>query len=350
MTQLTCEHISGQHFRQLFDLELTDDSLENFIIRAGQLSVGDLHRRQDADCTYIDWRQNGIYYTAGLRDSVLLFLNLNFESNQVSAAQVISCLGSPEWYQAWSDTYPYLDTSTTQVALFFPSHRCIAYGTRHDSHALSEPPILDDTLPVSHLSIFGPDWLSDTRALKMARSWPGHWQGLSIKLTEHREARPSTWVPPARPFNAIPIEGALAQIAAAFADAPRPPDEQLLHADSCDDSDILRLYGLSRWQDLPDAVAEAEYSALAFLSPAGFRHFLPAYMSWVLRHRDSGAAVIGATIFALTPVLEGSLRGYMLSKYSLLDAKQRAAVVCFLETMVGFEDVEPSLAYWHGRD
>lgn len=139
----------------------------------------------------------------------------------------------------------------------------------------------------------------------------------------------------------------LRQIEEAFAEAPRPPDAELLHESCRDDGDIAALYGIRQWREVPDDVVEREYAALAFLSPAGFRHFLPAYLSWALRHPDGGAAVVGSTIFALAP-MDGDprLREFMLSKLALFDDSQRAAVVAFLEAMAAFEDVTPALTHW----
>ena len=37
-------------------------------------------------------------------------------------------------------------------------------------------------------------------------------------------------------------------------------------------------------------------TALAFLSPAGFRHFAAAYLSWVARNPDSGEAVVDSRV------------------------------------------------------
>lgn len=90
-----------------------------------------------------------------------------------------------------------------------------------------------------------------------------------------------------------------------------------------------------RYQDLPDAVVESEYADLSFIGQAGFRYFLPAYMSGVLSHRDSGTDVVQAMIFALTTV-EGALRTFMLSKNALFKRAQRAAVASFLEAMIRF--------------
>lgn len=74
----------------------------------------------------------------------------------------------------------------------------------------------------------------------------------------------------------------LSQIQQAFAEAPRPSDDHLLHPDCRDDNDIKSLYGVNHWRDLPDEAVEYEYAALFFLGSAGFHHFLPAYMSFAL--------------------------------------------------------------------
>jgi len=103
----------------------------------------------------------------------------------------------------------------------------------------------------------------------------------------------------------------LGQIERAFADPPRPADNQLLH-------------------------------------PAGFRHYLPAYMSFALRHRDSGAAVVGSTVYALTPS-HGDLREFSLSKFALFDDAQRSAALAFLEAMASHEDVDEALEYWRSE-
>jgi hypothetical protein len=46
-----------------------------------------------------------------------------------------------------------------------------------------------------------------------------------------------------------------------------------------DDNDIARLYPVAHWRELPDELVESEYAAPSFLSPEGFRHFIPAYMA-----------------------------------------------------------------------
>src|SRR5919109_4043853 len=94
----------------------------------------------------------------------------------------------------------------------------------------------------------------------------------------------------------------LAQIEVAFGDAPRPSNEGLLHERCADDNDIVHLYPISHWREMPDELVESEYAALSFLSPEGFRHFIPAYMRFTLRHLESGAAAVDSTIWSLAPV------------------------------------------------
>lgn len=141
----------------------------------------------------------------------------------------------------------------------------------------------------------------------------------------------------------------IAQVEAAFADVPRPPDDALLHPDCRDDMDLQRLYEIDHWRVMPDDVVVSEYAALAFLSPAGFRHFVPAYLVWVLRHPDAPDAVVDSTVWAFCPDLYGDLAPFVRSKWSELDARQRDAVAAFLRAMSGHhEDASRALAGWIG--
>ena len=150
---------------------------------------------------------------------------------------------------------------------------------------------------------------------------------------------------------------ALAQIETAFADAPRPANEQLLHERCMDDNDIVGLYPIEHWRDMPDERVESEYAALAFLSPDGFRHFIPAYMGFALRRLDSGAAAVDSTIWSLAPVFydDPGLKDFAVSKLSTLTDDQRAAVTDFLEAVceLGDEYVAEhagnALGWWRQR-
>ena len=131
----------------------------------------------------------------------------------------------------------------------------------------------------------------------------------------------------------------------------------MLHSQCRDDNDIVGLYSIEHWRDVPDAVVEREYAALSFLSPAGFRHFIPAYMRFVLGHLGGGAAAINSTIWSLSPdfYADDSLREFTVSKFAELDDAQRGAVVAFLEAVSKQGDeheraeAEKALEYWRRR-
>ncbi len=153
------------------------------------------------------------------------------------------------------------------------------------------------------------------------------------------------------------LERTLATIDAAFADTPRPADEELLHERCFDHSDVRALYPVAHWHELPDEVVETEYAALSFLSPAGFRHYIPAYMGFALRRLGSGAAAVDSTIWSLAPDFydDPDLRDFVNSKLAALDADQAAAVVAFLMAVVelGDEseraDATKALRHWRER-
>ena len=124
------------------------------------------------------------------------------------------------------------------------------------------------------------------------------------------------------------------QVQRAFANVERPSNDELLHPESADDMDLEPLYEIERWEDMTDADIENTYSALAFLSPEGFRYFIPAYLIYCLKDPESPAAVVDSTIWSFMPEMyEESLRKYVASKYSLFDRAQREAVGWFLEAM-----------------
>jgi hypothetical protein len=153
------------------------------------------------------------------------------------------------------------------------------------------------------------------------------------------------------------VEDALAQIDAAFAAAPRPSDDALLHEDCFDDNDIAALYAFAHWRDVPDEVVVREYAALSFLSPAGYRQFIPAYMRFSLRHLDGGDAAVDSTIWSLglDDYSDERMRAFTRSKWGELDAAQRAAVLAFLRAVGSLgcgreQDVARALPFWDGSD
>jgi hypothetical protein len=140
---------------------------------------------------------------------------------------------------------------------------------------------------------------------------------------------------------------ALARIERVFTDVPRPRNDELLHPACADDGDIRELSRYARWQDVPDAVVEREYAALSFLSAEGFRHFLPAYLRFVLRNDDLGQAAIGSTLAALDPGRFGSeLEAFQRSKYVAFTEDERRAIGGFLDVVADHEEIGDAVDAW----
>lgn len=140
----------------------------------------------------------------------------------------------------------------------------------------------------------------------------------------------------------------IAEIEAAFTDAPPPrgrgastPGVPGRHGPRT----AARVRPLAR---CPGDVVVSECAALAFLSPPGFRHFIPAYMVWVLRHPEAPDAVVDSVIWALHDNLYGDpLDAFARSKWSLIDSAQRRAVGAFLQAMIPYHpDATGALAEW----
>jgi len=143
---------------------------------------------------------------------------------------------------------------------------------------------------------------------------------------------------------------ALGTVERAFRDVPRPPNAELRHPDCFDDSDLAPLYAFASWRDMTDADIIGSYAAPSFLSAAGFRFFLPAYLSYALRNPNSAEACVSTTIWHLDPALyDEKIAAFTRSKFELLDAAQRAAVIAFLIAMRESEyadDAEHALGSW----
>jgi hypothetical protein len=145
---------------------------------------------------------------------------------------------------------------------------------------------------------------------------------------------------------------AIEMVEEAFAAVPRPSNAQLLHPQCRDDGDIASLYAYEDWREVPDSVIEREYAALSFLSAAGYRCFIPAYLRFGLRHADSGAAAVDSMIWSLLPEMyEGDLVSFTRSKYELLTPTERHAIELTLEALAPLEglDAARALASWRGE-
>jgi hypothetical protein len=85
----------------------------------------------------------------------------------------------------------------------------------------------------------------------------------------------------------------------------------------------------SRWQDVPEEDIEEQYTIFSFLDDKGFRYYLPAYMTWMLRNFDhTHSASLDSTVYALEP------SSYFPQRSTLFNFSQVTAIVHFLEYLM----------------
>jgi hypothetical protein len=134
-------------------------------------------------------------------------------------------------------------------------------------------------------------------------------------------------------------EQLLAELRAAFGQVERRPDAELF-AERADYLWSEGLHGGSGpwWEISADTIAH-EPHALGELTIAGFRFFLPAYLSWVIQDIRSGYFTSDTTIYALdaTNYSEPAL-SERRARFASLNSAQHAVVVKFLGWAAAHDD------------
>jgi hypothetical protein len=122
----------------------------------------------------------------------------------------------------------------------------------------------------------------------------------------------------------IDPEAVVAQVAAAFPSEPVPPQEQLLNGHCCECVEVSNAFGYKPWRSISlDDLRAGGESAL--LTPAAWRYYLPAVISWCVRAPESVDVIQDNLVYQLEPP-EAS--------------KQNALHEWFAERVWGFTDVQ----------
>lgn len=89
------------------------------------------------------------------------------------------------------------------------------------------------------------------------------------------------------------------------------------------------------WWDVPAVDIERHDWILSFLDPIGFHYYLPAYMTWTLKHYEhSDSNSVNSTIYALDYLNNGDgLRGFAMERYTRMNQEQSRAICAFLRFM-----------------
>lgn len=148
----------------------------------------------------------------------------------------------------------------------------------------------------------------------------------------------------------VDLQDSIAQINTAFSNTPRPADHEIGHDLARDDVDVVGLFPFAHWSEIDHGTLEQEWAAIYSMSPAGFRHFIPAYMTFSLFYAGQGSAAEESTITALTPG-QGWIYEYRRSQHAALTDAEAEAVVEFLETISPRTEVptQDALRSWKER-
>jgi hypothetical protein len=156
-----------------------------------------------------------------------------------------------------------------------------------------------------------------------------------------------------------------AEIRAAFADTPYPGDDQLASGGGDESSEIgVEFRGL-RWQSVHPELLAHQYTATSFLSAAGLRYFLPAFLLSDVHYSLSGDPLYESNAdptFTLTHGLTGQVetqftetdwRAYAERQFATFTRAERLAIIHYLEYQLGVvgsyshRKIEAALAsYW----
>jgi len=120
----------------------------------------------------------------------------------------------------------------------------------------------------------------------------------------------------------------------AFDGVPPPDDQhrtlyQAEAADNYDDCDRSRDY-LGRWQDFPEEQLLANQWAIPHLDRQGILYYLPAIMTFALRHpHHCDDTWLTFSLECTLKPSAGTLREYDRSRFSLFNRDQRAAIYAY---------------------
>jgi hypothetical protein len=131
-----------------------------------------------------------------------------------------------------------------------------------------------------------------------------------------------------------PREAAL--IESAFSAAPYPDDLVLdpspYHLES---KEIQAAFAGKRWQDLPLPVLRHHHQSLAFLTPQGFRYFLPAYLLACIDDYEGAGDIPSSVLYHLTPPEDDDPRAcaFFRARVDTLSVAEKKAIRAFFEAM-----------------
>ena len=121
------------------------------------------------------------------------------------------------------------------------------------------------------------------------------------------------------------------EIGTAFATTPYPGDDKLCGSEQGNEpaEDAMELRGL-KWQSAHPVLLARCYTAMRFLSDAGFRYFLPAYLLADLAGSDSNADPVVQLVYGMEDKTI-TWRQHSLDRFKSFNREERRAIIHYLE-------------------
>jgi hypothetical protein len=94
---------------------------------------------------------------------------------------------------------------------------------------------------------------------------------------------------------------------------------------------VMRTFGGRKWQSFTIDELEFESDALYFLSPMGFRYYLPAFVRVTVQHLDRSDLIPVAIVSCLRPRSDPDFRALNRERLTILDAAQRKVLIDFCQ-------------------
>ena len=123
----------------------------------------------------------------------------------------------------------------------------------------------------------------------------------------------------------------LERLEAAFANVPRPSQEELVNRHCCECLETSEAFAGAAWRDvtLEQILAGRE---TALLTVESWRYYLPAVISWSVKDPEAVDVIADNLVMQLTPSGDGgSLEAWFEPRARGFTADQRAAIAAFLQ-------------------
>ncbi|RZK97390.1 MAG: hypothetical protein EOO62_28100 [Hymenobacter sp.] len=121
----------------------------------------------------------------------------------------------------------------------------------------------------------------------------------------------------------------LNEVQAAFADVPRPGEQQIIYDNRADYPGVASIRDSFKhhpWQQLPPEVLAQHQDGFIFLSDPGLHYYLPAYLQFAIQDYAAADSIPDSLVYFLTLPIEADvvLTAFVNQRYGINDTQSAA--------------------------